>query len=92
MLANLRKPDVPKLKANGDLKGLVKLLGYERDRDVRWSAVEALVEIGPLALDFLDGRNYPANDAILWGVRCVLGQTAKTGTNPALRQGHLSGC
>lgn len=38
-------PDVGKLKAKGDIKGLVKALGYQKDREVRCSAAEALGQI-----------------------------------------------
>ncbi len=39
-------PDVDKLKAKGDIKGLIKALGYQRDWQVRVSAARALGEIG----------------------------------------------
>ena len=39
-------PDVEKLRAKGDIKGLVKALGHRKDRRVRDRAMEALPEIG----------------------------------------------
>jgi HEAT repeat protein len=44
-------PDVEKLKAKQDVKGLVKALGYVKDSDVCQAAVEALAEIGPPAVE-----------------------------------------
>ena len=38
-------PNVNKLKAKGDIKGLIKALGYKRDQTVRQAAAEALGEI-----------------------------------------------
>ena len=39
-------PDVAKLKAKGDVKGLIKALGYQKDWHVRQAAAEALGKIG----------------------------------------------
>lgn len=39
-------PDVEKLKAKGDIKGLIKALSYTKDQAVRQSAAEALGEMG----------------------------------------------
>jgi HEAT repeat protein len=39
-------PNVEKLKAKGNVKGLIKALSYKKDRTVRQSAAEALGEIG----------------------------------------------
>jgi HEAT repeat protein len=38
-------PNVAKLKAQGDVPGLVKALDYDSDWVVRWSAAEALDQI-----------------------------------------------
>jgi HEAT repeat protein len=43
-------PDVENLKAKGNVKGLIKALGYKRDAGVRTAAAEALVEIGATAV------------------------------------------
>jgi len=45
ILDKLFKPNVEKMKAKKDVKGLIKALRYE-DRDVRRAAVYALEEIG----------------------------------------------
>jgi hypothetical protein len=39
-------PDIDKLKTKGDVKGLVKALGYQKDMAVRWRAAAALGDIG----------------------------------------------
>jgi HEAT repeat protein len=39
-------PDVDELEAERDVKGLIKALGHEKDRDVREGAVWALSMIG----------------------------------------------
>ena len=39
-------PEVAKLKAKGNVKGLIKALGYYKDRYVRGSAAVALGQIG----------------------------------------------
>lgn len=39
-------PDVEKLKAKGDVEGLIKALNYEKDVSVRRAAAEALGQIG----------------------------------------------
>lgn len=39
-------PDVEKLKAKGNAKGLIKALGYHKDNQVREKAIKALGEIG----------------------------------------------
>ena len=44
-------PDVAKLKANGDVKGLIKALGYEKDPDVCKAAEQAFAEIGAPAVE-----------------------------------------
>ena len=44
-------PDVDKLKAKGDVPGLIKALGYERDSGVRGRAADALVQLGSGAVE-----------------------------------------
>ncbi len=68
-------PDVEKLKAKGDVPGLIKALGYGKDWKVRWAAVGALGKIGdaravePLIVVLNDeDRN------VRWGVAEALGQ------------------
>jgi len=39
-------PNVEKLQAKGNVKGLIKALGYKKDEDVREAAAKALGEIG----------------------------------------------
>ena len=39
-------PNIEKLRAKGNVKGLIKALGYQKDADVRRNAVEALGGIG----------------------------------------------
>lgn len=46
-------PNVEKLKAKGDIKGLIKALGYSKDTHICQSAYSALVEIGSAAVDSL---------------------------------------
>jgi len=40
-------PNVDKMKAKGDVKGLIKAFGYQKDPTIRQSASSALVEMGP---------------------------------------------
>jgi hypothetical protein len=48
------EPDVQKLKANGDMRGLVKAMYYKGDSSVRMAAVLAIKEIGgATAIDHL---------------------------------------
>ena len=44
------KPDIKRLKARGDLEGLIRALGYAADRTVRADATQALVETGSPAI------------------------------------------
>ena len=44
-------PDVAKLAANGDVKGLTKALGYQKDFMVRLTAVASLGKIGAPAIE-----------------------------------------
>lgn len=46
-------PNVDKMKAKGDIKGLIKALGYNKDTHVCQSACSALVEIGTAAVELL---------------------------------------
>jgi HEAT repeat protein len=39
-------PNVEKLKAKGDVQGLIKALGYQKDARVRIAVINALQEIG----------------------------------------------
>jgi HEAT repeat protein len=39
-------PDIGKLKANRDIKGLIKALGYDKDVRIQEAAIEALGEVG----------------------------------------------
>jgi len=45
------KPNVKKMKVKGDIKGLIKALSYEEDDAVCQAAIEALVEIGAIAVE-----------------------------------------
>jgi HEAT repeat protein len=46
--------DVQKMREKRDVKGLIKALGYEKDRDVREGAAEAIGKIGdPRAVEQL---------------------------------------
>ena len=40
------KPNVNKLKTKGDVRGLIKALGYEKNSDIRCAAAKALGELG----------------------------------------------
>jgi hypothetical protein len=42
-------PNVEKMEANRDIKGLIKALGYKKDPNVRKAATLALVKIGKAA-------------------------------------------
>jgi HEAT repeat protein len=46
LLGLFGSPNVEKLKAKGDIKGLIKALGYEKNFDIRASAAYALGSIG----------------------------------------------
>jgi len=63
----LFKPNVEKMKAKGDIKGLIKALGYKKDDAVCQAATEALVEIGALAVEPLITalEYYEARDAAI---------------------------
>jgi len=50
-LQSLFKPNVEKLKAKGDVKGLVKALEYYKDSKVRPEAADALVKLGTPAVE-----------------------------------------
>jgi WD40 repeat protein len=72
-------PDVERLKAKGDVKGLIKALEYEKDWHVRRDAAEAFGQIGdpraigPLIAAFKDGYlNEVAAEALVKiGARAV---------------------
>ena len=72
----LFKPDVEKLKAKKDVKGLIKALHYKKDYKVRWRAAEALGEIGdaravePLIAVSLQDENA----GVRWGAAEALGK------------------
>jgi len=64
-------PNVDKLKTNQNVKGLIKALGYEKDRKVRKAAAEALGQIGdaravtPLIAALMDVTvSYEAKNAL----------------------------
>lgn len=58
-------PNVSKMAAKGDLKGLIKALGYQRDWLVRRQAVEALKEIGDTrAIEALVGALGDSNSTV----------------------------
>lgn len=58
-------PNVSKLAAKGDLKGLIKALGYQRDWLVRRQAVEALKAIGDTrAIEALVGALGDSNSTV----------------------------
>jgi HEAT repeat protein len=58
-------PNVSKLAAKGDLKGLIKALGYQRDWLVRRQAVEALKAIGSdRAIEALVGALGDSNSTV----------------------------
>jgi HEAT repeat protein len=76
-MASSAEPDIDKLKANRDVKGLIKALGYKkhsgqyRDHEIRWHAARALGALGdPRAARPLikllkdDDVNYFAIDAL----------------------------
>ncbi len=44
-------PDIPKLKANKNITGLIRALGYQRDYSIRKDAARALEEIGHPAVE-----------------------------------------
>ena len=46
-------PDIEKLKAKGNIKGLIKALSYKKDDAIRQAAAQVLVEIR-LSEDFLE--------------------------------------
>ena len=58
-------PNVSKLAAKGDLKGLIKALGYQRDWLVRRQAVKALKAIGDTrAIEALVGALGDSNSTV----------------------------
>ncbi|MBN1642046.1 MAG: HEAT repeat domain-containing protein [Anaerolineae bacterium] len=57
-------PNVERLKAKGDIKGLIKALGYEKDPLVRQAASLALVELGAAAVEPLIATLEHKDDAL----------------------------
>jgi HEAT repeat protein len=68
-------PDVPKLKAAGDVKALAKALANERDYRVRGAAAEALGSIGdPLAVESLVAAVKDPAESVRQDVAAALGE------------------
>jgi len=49
-----RPPDIEKLKAKGNIQGLIRALGYKKDWAIRVAAAEALVRIGGEAIKTME--------------------------------------
>jgi len=65
-------PDIEKLKTKGDINGLIKALGYEKDADIRLAAAQALREVDRTQL-YLQAKE-PFIDALKdedWRVRQI---------------------
>jgi hypothetical protein len=76
-------PDVAKLKAHGDIKGLIKALGYgkeqdQKDVDLRLAAAQALGEIGTSAVEPLIGALGDERKLVRFGAVFALGQIGDT--------------
>ena len=70
------KPDVEKLKANNDVGGLVKALGYAKDNDVRCLAAEALGKTrDPSAVEALINALKDKDCIVRMNAARVLGET-----------------
>ncbi len=65
-------PNIEKLKAKGDINGLIKALGYEKDADIRQAAAQALREVDRTQL-YLQAKE-PFIDALKdedWRIRHI---------------------
>lgn len=67
-------PNVEKLKAKGDVAGLIKALGYEKD-NYRKAAAEALGQIGAPAVGPLVAALHSPDGSVRWHAAGALGQT-----------------
>jgi len=70
----LGPPDTDRLKAKGDVPGLIKALGYGKDSSVRQAATTALVQIGNPAVRPLIAALVDANSDIRQAAIEALGQ------------------
>ena len=72
----LFKPNIEKMLAKGDAKGLIKALSYKRDNTVRAAAASALAVIEPPAVEALIKtlRNRDENASVLEAAAQALGQ------------------
>jgi len=70
-------PDVERLKAEGDVKGLIEALSYGEDLHVRWDAAEALGQIG-------DARALEPLVAALKDIRWAVASALKEIGEPAI--------
>jgi HEAT repeat protein len=68
-------PNVENLKAKGDVQGLIKALGYEKDESVRRKAAQALKGLGWWRVfEPLTGALKSKNKYVRQGAARVLGQ------------------
>jgi HEAT repeat protein len=67
-------PNVEKMKAKKDIKGLIKALGYQKDSNVRQAAAAALTWIGAPAVEALIEALQDENGDVRRSATIVLGQ------------------
>ena len=73
-MENLGAPDIAKLKGNGDIRGLIKALGYAGDYHLRDAAQAALLEIGASAVEPLIAALKDSGWSGRFGAAQVLGK------------------
>jgi HEAT repeat protein len=73
-MAPFGPPNVEKLKAKGNVEGLIKALGYEKDSTIGAAAIEALSDIGSLVVEPLIATLSNSNENISWKIISALGK------------------
>lgn len=73
-MALFRKPNVDKLVSEGDIEGLVKALGYEKDSPVHLSARSELEKFGDQAVDHLINALNDKEKFMRWQAALCLGR------------------
>lgn len=81
-------PDIDTLKANGDIKGLIKALNYQKDPSVCRNAISALSQIGkPAVKPLIDAieihaNKYPVNLSMRLAISEALRQIGEPAIEP----------
>ncbi|MFO7968013.1 MAG: hypothetical protein R6U44_10495 [Archaeoglobaceae archaeon] len=85
------RPNIEELKANKDIKGLIKAMGHE-DEDVRMYASLALVNMDESVIDpLINTLTKSKNEDLIWGSIWVLSKMGKPALEPLKKlQKHKS--